>query len=779
MKYKAIITKALTLGIGLAIGILLISKVCYEKSYDTCYRDAEQIYQIRTLYTQSGENMEYDNISGGVAPGFKQYVPGIDAATRTTFIYNSARFIDENNNAIEAGLVAADTSFFEVFDTEILVGDPKKVLAQAATAMVSESFAQKLGGAEQAVGKIIYNEESPDFKITIGGVYKDFPQHSSIRKEVLLSMESLYKESTENWVGNDRYKGYVRLAKGTNPDMLAPAIREMQEKSYPPEVIKMAESSGTDIHYFLTPLVGKHTASEQMRDMIVILSVVAVLLIAISLLNYILMSVSAMVKRSKEMGVRKCYGADAGSIYGVMAKEAIVDIMAALFVSALIILALRSSIEDMIGVPLDALFVNATYISVACVIALVFIIAALVPGYLYSNIPVGVVLKSYSDNKRFWKLGLLFVQAMICSLLLALTFIINAQYHKAINDRPGYAYENLLWTVLTGTDNSVHQSIIDELKILPEVVDVQMSYSLPLDYSSGNNVFLPNENYTELFNIADQYWGSSGLFDLLEIPFVAGRYPQNAQEVAVSESFVKKMMEFQDWSDGAVGKMICITEHCQTPNEVLTISGVYRDYRINTLTNQDTRASVKFYGEVGKDYMPFMAIKVREVNTQTIDKVERIIQKRIEHKEVEVRAYKDSMREVYSGERRMRNTVMAGCLVSILIAIFGLVGYVRDESQRRSKEMAVRKINGATTTDVIKVYIYEILKLSLVAIIIGNIGGYYVASVWLENFSEKISLSAWYFVATDLLIILMIVATVVINSLRIASANPVELLKNE
>ena len=101
MKLKETIIKALSLGTGLAIGMLLIAKVCYEMSHDKCYSDYGQIYKIRTLYTQHGDDIEYDNISGAVAPGFRQYVPGVETATRWTFIFNSDRFTDEDKNVIE------------------------------------------------------------------------------------------------------------------------------------------------------------------------------------------------------------------------------------------------------------------------------------------------------------------------------------------------------------------------------------------------------------------------------------------------------------------------------------------------------------------------------------------------------------------------------------------------------------------------------------------------------------------------------------------------------
>ena len=778
MKLKETIIKALSLGTGVAIGLILIAKVCYEMSYDTCYADHKQIYQIRTVYTQHGEDRDFPHISGAIAPGFKDHVPGVEVATRWTFLVNSDKFIDEQKNVITGECIAADTCFFDVFDTEILAGNPKEALSKIAVAMVSESFANKLGGVNEAIGQIIYSEEMPNFKVEIGGVFKDFPYHSSIRNDVLLSMESLVKESTENWFGNDRYRGYVRLAEGTDPDMLAPAIRLMQEKNYPPEVKQMAETSEFDIHFFLAPLKGEHISSERMKNMMVILTIVAILLIMISLLNYILMSVSALVKRSKEMGVRKCYGAASGNIYGIMFKEAAVDVAAALVVVAVIVLSLQTVIKDIVGVPVDALLVRGTYITAVVVILSVFFIAAIVPGYLYSKIPAGAAIRNYRENKKVWKLGLLFIQTGICSLLLTLMCVISAQYDKAINDKPGYEYKDLLWTVLTGTDNSVHQGIMNDLKLIPGVLDVQVSHTLPLESSSGNNVYMLDNGQENLFNIADQYCGSAGLFEMLEIPFTEGRYPQNADEIAVSESFVKQMMEFRDWSDGAVGKQVHITEH-DDDHGAFTISGVYKDYRINTLTNQDMRASIKFFGEVGKDYMPWMAIKVSEVSNEMIAKVEEVIQSRIENKDVVVKSYKDSMREAYSSERRMRNTVIIGCVVSILIALFGLIGYVRDESQRRSKEMAVRKINGATVKEIMGIYVAEIMKLSIPAIILGNVGAWFAASAWLRNFSEKIALSPWFFILADVLIILLVSGCVIMNSLRISRSNPVDSLKNE
>ena len=775
MKPKDTAIKSLSLGIGLAISIILIAKVCFELSYDRCYRDWQNIYQIRTGFTQQGHDNDYGQVSGAVAPGFRQYVPGVEFATRTTFLVESDRFKDEERNVITGDLILADTSYFDVFPAKILAGDPKQALSVAANLMVSRTFAEKLGGVRESVGKVIESEEYEGYKMTVAGVFEDFPYQSSQKYDILLSMESYGKSSTENWLGNDRYIGYVRLAEGVDYKMLGPAIRLMQEKNQPLEQI---EKSGSKIWYYLKPLAGQHSSGEKVRNMLIILAIVSVLLLVISLLNYVLFVISAMVSRSREVGVRKCYGAGTASIYGMMIKEAAVDVIASLAVAALLILAFKTIIGDLVGVPVEALFVPQTIITLVAVVAIVFIVAAFVPAKLYSNIPVASAIRNYKENKRLWKLALLFVQICVCAFLMSLVLVIGSQYNKAINDKPGYEYENLIFANLRGTDRSVHQSVIDKLRTVPGVEDVQMSYTIPLEWSSGNNVFLWEQPIRELFNIADQYEGNEGLFAMMGIPFVEGRYPQTLTEVAVSESFLDKMTEFEDWSDGAVGKQIYISEHSNN-GQALTVSGVYRDYRIRNLTNPDERASVKFLGKVGEGYMPYMIVKVDVVNREVMDKADAVLKEAFPEREIVFTAYRDAMREAYSDERKMRNTVMSGCVICILIALFGLVGYVRDESERRSKEMAVRKINGASVRDILGLFVGEIMKLGIVAALLADVGAFFAAGVWLENFAERISLSALIFIAADIIVLAIVAATVVLNCLRISRSNPVESLKNE
>lgn len=772
------ILKILSLGIGLAIGCILIAKVCFESSYDNFYKGLDRIYLIKAVYSLRGETDENSQVSGGVAPGFKKYVPGVESATRTTFLFESDKFYTEEKALVTGTLVLADTAFFDVFDRKILAGNPKEVLAQKFNIMVSRSFAEKMGGIDKAVGKIIYNEEAPKLKFTVGGVYEDFPENGSMYYDILLSMETYPKVSTDNWLGNDRYKGYVKLEEGVTPESLDPAIRKMMDKNLPMEELK---NSGYKIWCVLSPFHKLHTSEPYVRNLIIILSVVSFVLVLISLMNYMLISISEMVKRSKEIGIHKCYGAEGTNIYCMLIKETSVYLFFSLLLAFLMILGFRQTIEYLLGVSLEALFIKETMIVLCGVILVLFLVSALLPGYLYNKIPVSVAFMNYKENKRKWKLCLLFIQFIINVFLLSFVFIIAAQYDKALNDDPGYNYDNVLYYNVRGVDNVQASRSVEVISSLPEVVDVERAYTLPFDYCSGNNVYLPGGD-SELFNIADQYAGTEGFFEFFDIPIIEGRVPAAENEIAVSRSFVEKMKEFTDWNDGPIGKGIYLTEHSDSSAMnlgILTISGVYEDYRIGLLNRMDERPSVRFTGKAENEYMPYVLIKVKDINPETINKIQKKLGEMITEKEMEVFSYEQVMNSMYDDNKKMKNTILAGSIFSIAIAFLGLVGYVRDEAQRRSKEIAIRKINGATTAEILSLFVAGIMRWLVVAFIIGDALTYYVAGLWLEQFAEKVSLSLLYFIAADLIVAIIVVATVVICSLKISNANPVLSLKNE
>ena len=772
-----ILIKVLSLSIGLSVGIVLIAKVFFELSYDSFYKDIDRVYTIRNYYSQHGDENDYGQVSGAVPVGFMEEVPGVECGTRTTYVFNGDTYLDEDGNKLKATLVCADTCFFKVFDRPILAGDPVQVLGKWGSVMVNRSFAEKMGGVQECIGKQIANADMDGLKMTIEGVFDDFPKNGSLDYDILLSMDTYGKRSTDNWLGNDRYKGYVKLAPGIDPNTLSDAIRKMQEAHQP---LEQMEAQGISMRYFLSPFSTMHTSSPKVKTQVILLSIIAALLIIISLLNYILIVISSMVKRSKEVGVRKCYGAEGKHIYGMLTKEASTHILLSMGLAAVIIFAGRGIVENLLGVPFQTLLVPQSIVAIAAVLVLVLVISIVVPAELYQRIPVYAALKNYTENSRRWKLGLLGVQVLINVFLVVVMIIIGRQYQKVSNADTGYDYKNLYYFDLFDGDRHAQVRAVETLNRLPEVSGVAASYNLPYAGSNGDNVYLPEDD-RELFNIADQYECSEGFYDLMGIEFMEGRAPRDSSEIVVDEKFVKKIAEFTDWSDGAVGKQVFITGHDGKgimDKGHFTISGVYKSYLIGNLQDVDERPGALFYGEIGSmaHWMPHILFKVRP---DALEKVRGALNEALPDKEINIVSYAEEMRAAYADSKKMRNTMALGVVFSLLIALLGLIGFIKDESLRRSKEMAVRKINGATTQDILSIFAADIMKLSAVMAVIACIAAYFVAHKWLEQFAEKVSLNPLYFIGGAVLVLLIVLGVVVLNCLKIARANPVDSLKNE
>lgn len=781
-----LIIKVLSLGVGMAIAVILIAKVCFELSYDNVYKDIDRIYKIRTGAVMQGEDKDFGQVSGAIAPGFKAEVPGVLEATRFTGIFNSENFIiDDDGSKVAAEHLLADSCFFRIFNRQFLAGEPEKALRSwSGDVAISKTFAEKLGGVGAAVGKQIANEDNPNLKLTVCGVYEDFPKNGSIHADVILSIEAMSKWSLSNWVGNDRYVAFVKLAEGVDPASLKDAIHEMQKAHQPLEEM---EKSGLTLWYFLSPLATEHSSKPEVRNLVFILAIIAALLLLVSIMNYVLVAISDVIRRAREVGVRKCYGAQPWDINKILLKETACNLGLSLAVAAALVLAFRGAIESLLGVPVQDLITPLSVWIVICVVVLVFLVSAIIPAQMFTRIPISSAFRGYKESKRRWKISLLAFQFAINAVLVSLVLIVSLQYRKVLNTDPGYEYKNLVYETFPSYDQTRMNAIAGAIRSLPEVEAAELTYTLPFEKASGNNVYLPGDD-RELFNIADEYGASEGFFDMMGFRLVEGSVPKGPNDVAISKSFVTKMAAFADWSDGAVGKIVNISEHDQ-----VTICGVYEDYVIGDVTDMDDRPSVRFcwnrdfYTEADKDVdkydwsglMHTIVIKLSEVTPASMRKVEKTIKEVAPDSDAEVKSYSETLVNMYDSTKQMKRTYELGSLFALLIAIIGLISYVRDENYRRSAEIAVRKVNGAQSSEIVSMLVMDVLKVALVAVLIGDAGAWLVAHYWLEQFALKITLSPLFFIAADIIVLAIIVSVIVIGSLRIAHTNPVESLKNE
>ena len=203
------VTKIVSLSIGLAIGLVLIAKIYFEQSYDSFYPNADRIYRLTGYTSNENESKVSESVSAIVAPTMKEEVPGIEAATRLTHIGGDRnKFITSDKRRYSiGGILMADSCLFDVLPRPVLSGDPKKVLARPGYAMISRSFAEKLGGIDRAEGTVIASDNKPEMTLTIGGVFEDPPENSHLRYDVLVTLEEADDGGFLAWFGRHLFKG--------------------------------------------------------------------------------------------------------------------------------------------------------------------------------------------------------------------------------------------------------------------------------------------------------------------------------------------------------------------------------------------------------------------------------------------------------------------------------------------------------------------------------------------------------------------------------------------
>lgn len=770
--------KITSLAIGLAIGLVLIAKVCYEQSFDTFYPDLDRIYRIYEVIPRDEGLESWPKTAGGIAVRMREMMPEIESSTRFTYIGDGTFTMTDSRKKLGGVWALTDSCWFDVLPRPILQGDPKEALSRPGYVMVSDEVAENIGG--DVIGKTFTFDGNEKAVMTIGGVFKKIPDNASIGADVLISMPSIKQftwDGSMNMVGNDRYSSFVKLVPGADISQLKEQIPRFINTYLPVEKLKEA---GVELQFDFQPITAERENDENIQSMIYMLSLIAFALIFVAMMNYILITVSSVIGRSKEVAVRKCYGASTGNINGIIFAEAFVHVVIALIVAVLILFTFQDFISQLLGTPIERLLMSRSMLAVLGVSAGVLLVTGLLPGSLYARIPVAAAFRNYRESKRLWKLALLFVQFTAAIFLVILLFVVNRQYHRMTNDDPGYAYDNLAYISLNMvSDTTQRRILLEELKRLPEVEMVSYSYDIPIHGSSGDNVMLPGED-KRLFNCADQYYVGEDFFELMEIPIIDGRaFNPNLgidEEVMISRRFAEYMERTAGWTGSPVGKQICVTSH-NAGGKAQTICGVYEDYRIGSIADNDVRPAALFYSP--RQIFGSLLVKYHRMTPEALKKTEEMLAQLMPDKEMYVYSYPAEMAALYVDTLNFRNAVLAGGLITLAILIIGLVGYIADEVNRRRKEIAIRKINGAVMGDIQHIFLKDLAKILMPAIVLSVPLAWKVAEGWQQQFSEKVPLS-WYFFAGGILLVIAVIFGVAgYNVHRIANDNPANSLKVE
>ncbi len=781
------ITRIISLATGLAFGILLLAEVFYYYSYDSFYPDASRIYVVHENFKpdKSVEKlMSYPNVSGAIAPGLKAEVPGIEAACRLNSIGKNV-FYTENLNSYEAEFSLSDEYLFDVLPRPMISGNPKEILKTPMSCMISDKIAKAIGG--EVIGKVITLKRFPDKKLTIAGVFKDLPENTNYEYDILISMVSTKQftwDGTANWMGNDRYYSCVKLEPGVSPESLAPAVRKMQEIHQ--DISKLEkEQGGLVLKYSFLPI--RKIYADSVKDMIIILSTIAFAVLFVSLMNYILLTLSALVNRAKSSAIHKTFGAQTENLQQMIFIETFLLFFISVIGAVLIIAASKPIAESQLQHSISAVLNPYVIWPLLGVIVVLVLVTGYLPGRFFSRIPVATVFQSYKLKNNAWKLVLLAIQFIGASFILTLMIIVTMQYSRMKNADHGYRIKGVYYGSTVGMEGSKLSAVLNELRAMPEVEKVGLGYDLPMHGASGNNV-LSQDRKSDLFNVADFYQADEMYFSILNIQVSVGHNfsPENAatNDVLISQKGADLLKLNNGWTDGVVGKQIEITEHGST-----TICGVFPDFIINSMADPDLRPSVFFYlpeekFEQLKTERPsasfIILVKVHEgAEAGMIKKITNVFNLGMPQKDATIRSLEDELQNKYITQKGFRNSLMTGNIVILLISIIGLLGYTTNEANRHQKEVAIRKIHGATLSNILRVFIFELEYIAIPSVLAGLVGAWFTANKWMQNFAVKVPLHWGIFVLCSFSVLLLVALVAAVNYYRAANRNPIEALRYE
>ncbi len=777
------------LSLGLACAMLIMLYVKDEVSFDRFHKNVNNIYRIAKKLKRINEIGTTGFLQG---PRFSQNVPGIKSFVR---VQGGAEDIKKGTEVQEqGGVLHVDSNFFSVFTFPLSSGNPKTCLTEPHSIVLSEDAAKKYFATSDAVGKVLMVKEDTTFvpyKVT--AVAKRCPQNSSIQFDMLLPLQvsDFNAKDTHNWF-NSFLNTFVVLDDKANlqtveTQMQSFYVADAKQTFY--EMLKNDGGNPDDISmgtYFLQRYLDMHlntelpasngltNASNPMYSWL--LSGIALFVLLIACINFVNLTVARSVKRAKEIGIRKVVGGDRKQLITQFLGESFFLCTVA-FVLAIVLVQLLLPLFNELANKALAI----SYLFDAKLIA-AYIALYIITGFLAGFYPA-LVLSGYHPvqtlysrfqiaGKNYLQKSLVVFQFSIASFLIIATFIIYSQFNFLTKTDLGYDDDNL---VIVNRNNMGHadaaafkadaSAFKNELLKNPNIAGVSVKnageHGTGTKNSVGSAVYFADETVDENY------------LPLLKIPLIAGRnfstaFPaDSSQSVIVNESFVKAAK----WKN-PVGETINILGNS---NETYRVIGVVKDYHYASLTQRIKPQLFNMHGSYGTYY-----IRIKpNTAASSLKWIQKIYQQFYPMSPYAYVFKNDQNRIQYADVEKWKQIILFGAMLTIFISSVGLFGLSVLSAEKRTKEIGIRKVLGASVQQIVTTLSTDFIKLVAIALIIATPLVYIAANKWLQNYPYRIEMSWWLFAPAGILVMLIALFTISFQSIKAAMANPVKSLRTE
>lgn len=773
------------LSIGLACTMLILLYVKDEVSFDRFHHNGPHIYRVVTKSTNRGVEYKQSNTGLLQGPRFTQNVTGIQSFVR---IQSGTEDIRKGTEVESRDLLYVDSNFLSVFTFPLIDGDAATCLKAPHSAVLTADEAKKQFGSAAAVGKMLMIKEDSLFvPYTVTAVTANCPQNSSIQYKILLPIRETEADAKndDNWFSYF-LNTFVVLNEHADAQAVSGQMQRFYEKDAAASFKAMNARFGNGDDngmgtYFLQPFGDMHMSTElPAQNGLVngsnpmyayILSGIAVFVLLIACINFVNLTVARSVKRAKEIGIRKVIGSDRQQLIIQFLGESFV-LCALAFVLAIIlaqaILPIFNELSNKslaIGYLLDGKLV-AGYIGLFLLTGLLagFYPALVLSGYK----PVDTLYSRFNlKGKNYLQKSLVVLQFTLASFLIIATFTIYAQFNFLTKTDLGYDDSNI---VLVDKNNMSHtQAAAFKTALLKHPGIVFAAPKNGGNWMTGAR--LDNDSSLSFYyeTVDESY------LQTLKIPLVQGRnfsanYPSDSvYSVLVNESFVKKA----GWQN-PLGKTVNFN---YDNNKIYRVIGVVKDYHFAAL-NQKIGPQL-FTMKNSNPYGVFY-IKIRpNTATESLKYIQRTFKQLFPFSPYSYVFKNEENLRSYESEAKWKQIILFGAVLTIFISCIGLFGLSVLSAEKRTKEIGIRKVLGASVQSIATALSKDFVKLVVIALIIAMPMAWLAASKWLENYPYRIRLSWSNFVWPAVLVILIALCTVSYRAIRAALANPVKSLRTE
>lgn len=782
----------LGLSVGITSCIILFLLILHESSFDKFHHQYDRIYRV-VREDKSASGIVHEAVTPyPFGAAFRQDFTDIPLATQ--FHYQDEGYIairDEKHQVKET--LFADSLFFDVFDFEVLSGNPRKDLAEPNKAFLTTSMATKLN---IGVGDKFKLNNKIDLEVV--GLLQDPPPNSHIHFTMMVSLPSFTKDffgwPVDRWGLNSAGFSYIVLPEKISVDQVNSRFKDFVKKYYPPEeaerntyLLQPLSEAHFDTRYRVTP---GSAANVEVTDLVV-LGVLASFILIIACINFINLATALAVKKSKEIGIRKTLGAKRGQLTMYFLSETFLLVIATVIISLClvewILPWLRGFLEK------DIQFNLFSNLSLLLFLVALIVVATLLSGFYPALILSGfdpvTVLKNKITVKgssgAFVRRMLVIFQFVIAQMMIVGMLIVTDQMNFFHSAPLGFASEAIVNVPLPGNDPELLNNFRTRLEANPAIRHVSFAVGAPTsDANIGTGFYLmekgPDDNYGVSIKTVDVHYK-----DTYGIRLLAGRWFNESEEKAAMDTTLKNDVRYSVIINEAAAKTLGFFSaeealdkrvHIGLNDIVAPIVGVAEDFHITSLRSKIDPVVMVIYP--GLYYDAGIAIESTTMPA-TIDYIKKTWTELFPGDYFDYEFLDKHLETLYRAEQRQLILFRVFSGISIFIGCLGLLGLVSFMANQKLKEIGVRKVFGASVPSILMIFSVEFMRLVFIAFAIAAPLSYFLMDKWLQNFEYHIAIHWSVFLAGLIVTTLIALLTVGYRSIRAGMANPIESLRAE